>query len=464
MAVVKAAVLTKESAVLRAHADYHNALAGLAAAQAEVERNEVSAVTLKREFERSLELQKRGFIAESEVDKARAAYETAAAQMQAAEANVNAQKSTVAARQAQVRIAEAEVQQVRTQVAEREAALNYSQVDLQNTIIRSPVDGVVIRRSIDVGQTVAASFNAPTLFTIAQDLRQMQVEANIDEADIGQIQTGQMARFTVDSFPGREFQGKVTQIRKASQTIQNVVTYTVVITADNSDQRLLPGMTANVQVVASERSNVVKIPNGALRFRPAGVTAEAGEPSRSGATPTDADVGEGGPGQGRPPAGEGGPGQRGGRGAERIARLTEQLGLSAEQRAQVEEMSQRTRQPLRALRESGRPQEEIERMAKQLRNEQDRQIAAILSPEQRKKFDEMRQRRGQNPAQRGQVWVLEKGKPKPVTVFIGVSDGAFSEMVRGDLKEGQEVIVGTRAKSGDTGRAASSGGTRRLGL
>ena len=170
-------------------------------------------------------------------------------------------------------MARAEVTHAKALAMQKEAALNIAKVNLENTFIRSPVDGVVIGRNIVIGQTVAASFQAPTLFTIAQDLRKMQVETNIDEADIGQITPGQVANFTVDSIPGRTFRGSVTQVRKKPQEVQNVVTYTVVLDADNSDLRLLPGMTAAVEVKVSERRGVIKIPNAALRFIPPGVDA-----------------------------------------------------------------------------------------------------------------------------------------------------------------------------------------------
>ena len=185
-------------------------------------------------------------------------------------AQVKAQESLVVSKKAALKMSEAQVLHAEAQVKQMEAVLHRSKVDLEYTIIRSPVDGVVIDRSVDVGQTVAASLQAPTLFTIAEDLRKMQVDANLDEADIGQIEVAQKATFTVDTFPDREFQGEVIEIRKAPETVQNVVTYTVVISTDNPNQRLLPGMTASVQVIVDERKDTLKIPNVALRFRPKG--------------------------------------------------------------------------------------------------------------------------------------------------------------------------------------------------
>ena len=146
-------------------------------------------------------------------------------------------------------------------------ALNLAKKSLDDTLIRSPVDGVVVKRSVEVGQTVAASLQSPEIFIIARNLAEMQVETSIDESDVGRIEEGQEATFTVDAFPGRIFKGKVKQVRKAPVNIQNVVTYTVLISADNPDLKLLPGMTANARIVVEEKEKVLKIPNTALRFR-----------------------------------------------------------------------------------------------------------------------------------------------------------------------------------------------------
>ncbi|MCE7960711.1 MAG: efflux RND transporter periplasmic adaptor subunit [Acidobacteria bacterium ACB2] len=153
-------------------------------------------------------------------------------------------------------------------VAQSAAALRQAETNLAYTSIVSPIDGVVVDRQYDVGQTVAASFQAPTLFTIAQDLTKMQVATNIDEADIGRVKTGQKASFTVDAFPDRKFEGVVSQIRLSPQTVQNVVTYPVIVEAPNEDLKLLPGMTASLSFRIDEREKAIKIPNAALRFYP----------------------------------------------------------------------------------------------------------------------------------------------------------------------------------------------------
>ncbi len=215
------------------------AKANLLQAEAEVEKARVTVADTRRNRERLAALHAKGYVSKSELDGAETAYEAAEAALRAAQS-----------RQVQMR-----------------AALDQSQVNLRHTIIRSPVDGTVISRNIDVGQTVAASLQAPTLFTIAKDLTKMQVDTNVDEADVGRVAEGQEALFTVDAFPQERFKGKVVQIRSAPQIIQNVVTYDAVVEVANPDLRLRPGMTANVQIVTARKEGVLLVPNQAFRVK-----------------------------------------------------------------------------------------------------------------------------------------------------------------------------------------------------
>src|SRR3989475_12767917 len=207
--------------------------------------------------------------------------------------------------QAQLRVADAMLQAASAQVEQKDAALHQTRLDLEYTTIRAPVDGVVVSRAVDVGQTVAASLAAPTLFTIAKDLTKMQVEASVDEAYIGRGRVGNRTTFTIDAFPGQTFRGTVSQIRKAAQIVQNVVTYTVIVAVDNPGGRLLPGMTANVKLVVVEKPDVLKIPNAALRYRPAGsdavLTAAPASAMKAGRSQgaSDGAVGSGGGTRGR---------------------------------------------------------------------------------------------------------------------------------------------------------------------
>lgn len=216
------------------------ARANVATGRANAERIRVAEVEAARALKRAAELRAKELNSESDLEAAQTALESAEANVRAAEA----------------------------QVAQADAALNSATVNFEHTVITAPVDGIVISRNVDVGQTVAASLQAPTLFTIAGDLTHMQVHANISEADVGRIQVGQEASFTVDAYPGRRFQGHLTQIRNSPSTIQNVVTYDGVIDVNNDDLTLKPGMTATVAILAARKQGILKLPNAALRFKP----------------------------------------------------------------------------------------------------------------------------------------------------------------------------------------------------
>jgi HlyD family secretion protein len=249
-----------EAAVQQAEANYLQAKAGVATAQA-------TALNADKAFARTKALKDANLAAQADLDTAEANVATSHAAIDGAKASL----------------------------AQAAAQLNQAHVNLSYTSITSPIDGVVISRSVDVGQTVAASLSAPTLFTIAQDLTKMQVDTNVAEGDVGRLEVGMKTYFTVDSFPGQRFFGKIRQIRNAATTVQNVVTYDAVIDVDNTDLRLRPGMTANVTVVYAERQGVLVVPNTALRFRPPGITAfpgASGERRQRGMGPHAADAQE----------------------------------------------------------------------------------------------------------------------------------------------------------------------------
>lgn len=283
----RAAVLNQQAMVEKTRADGENARAALAAARAQTAKSQVAVLDTRRDLGRKRDLREKGFIAQADEDTAQAAHDSAVAQLEANRAQEQAQSSAVRAAEAQLKVAEAQLGAARAQVEQNAAALRQAQLDLEHTIIRAPVDGVVVSRNVDVGQTVAASLQAPTLFTIAQDLTKMQVDTNVDEADVSRVRVGQRVTFTVDSFPGRSFTAEVTQIRKAPQVLQNVVTYDVVVSAQNLDLRLLPGMTASVRIVTDQKADVLRVPNAALRFRPPGAEGERpARPPGGGAPPT----------------------------------------------------------------------------------------------------------------------------------------------------------------------------------
>src|SRR5688572_3134033 len=400
-----------QSAVAVAHSN-------AAAAQAELGRVKVNLAEAQRDFERKKTLVDKNYISGAELDKARSLVDSTREQLKAVEA--------------QARVSRAQISSAQAAVKQRESLLKQAQVDLERTIIRAPVDGTVILRNVDAGQTVAASLQAPVLFTIAQDLRDMQVEAAIDEADVGRLRAGLPASFAVDAFPRRNFAGEIKQIRKSPLNVQNVVSYTVVISAANPDLALLPGMTANVRIAVENRANALKIPNAALRFRPAG----AAEPK----APTDA------PAQ-----------QAGGQGAQEFRnRIQQELKPSEAQQAQLEEIYSESRQKFARLRDmkgDGNRRKEAER----IRAETNARIGEILTAEQRPAWERLLSEGGtRGPSAAGRVYLLENGEPKPAEVRLGLSDGMSTEVVSG-LKEGTEVIIGTV----DAGKPPAGGGLPR---
>jgi HlyD family secretion protein len=265
----QAAVLNAQAQIRKNEADVASGRATLADAKSNVVKAQSAVGDAKSKLDRRLELVKEGVLAKEEGETAQTTYDQAQAMLESARSLVISAQTNITALQAQVEVANSQRATALAQVKQAEASLKQAEVDLENTVIRAPVDGVVVARQIDVGQTVAASMQAPTLFSIAQDLTRMQVDTNVSEADVGRVVAGQAADFTVDAYPGQVFHGKVTSIRKAPINVQNVVTYDVVIGVANPDLKLFPGMTANVKILIDRHKDVLKIPNAALRFHPA---------------------------------------------------------------------------------------------------------------------------------------------------------------------------------------------------
>jgi HlyD family secretion protein len=432
--VARANVHIQRAGIERAQKELANAAASLNSAKARTEKARVTLVNAKRNLERRRTLFQSGSVSESQIDDAQTAHDQTLAQMNSDEADERASESMVATREAALKTARAQVDYAIEQVRQKEAALYQAEVDLENTFIRSPVDGVVIERAVDIGQTVAATFQAPKLFVIAQDLRQMQVETDVDEADIGRVHVGQEAIFTVDAFAGREFHGQVLQVRKAPRVVQNVVTYTVLVSADNSDLRLLPGMTANIQIIVDERQNTLKVPNAALRFKPNGEDAKSTGASSSAAASS---------GETAQPE-------------ERLKQLTAALRLTESQQNQVRVILSDAREKLEALRRQAATPEEIRRETQAQRERTRNVVATLLAPEQREKYVRFAAAQEGVAPLRGKVYVAgEKDKPQPVDLVLGISDGTFTEVVSGDLNTGQQVIIGVNLTASKTaGRAA----------
>jgi HlyD family secretion protein len=416
--------------------------------EADLDRLKVSLADAQQKLERARELEKRNLIPRTELE--------------AAELNVKTQES-------QIKSSEAGLNQARSQ-------LNTQQVNLGHTVIRAPIDGIVISRNVDQGQTVAASMSAPTLFILAADLTKMQVLANIDESEVGRMRPGQPVTFRVDAYMAQVFTGTVEQVRLQPSTVQNVVTYQTVIAVPNPEYKLMPGMTATVSVEIARRNNVLRVPNAALRFRPTadtfqalnlpvhedlqcgnlamlpGMGGNAGGGGRRGGAGTGAPQSAAaanqpqGPGQpqpgspeargggDQPAAGQGG--GRGGRGGfdpnmspeERQRRMEERMaGMSPEERAQFEaRMAQGQTQGRQggAAQQAARPTQQ----ASGIQSTKATTIDALFAP--------------LPPTEtRGRVWVWGNGELKAINVRLGISDGTHTELIEGSgLQQGTEIV------------------------
>jgi HlyD family secretion protein len=276
VAIQRAQIEKVQAELETAKARHHSAAAQTMKAQAERDGAE-------RELDRKRPLAKRNVIAAGEWERDNTAYKTAEAQAGATHAEEISQAAAVGAAEAALNMAEAQLANTLAAVKQREAVVRQAQIDVDRTYIRAPVTGTVVNRAVSGGQTLAAGLQTPVLFTIAQDLTRMQVEASVVEADISRFAVGQPVTFTVDAYQDRTFTGTVKQIRKAPQIVQNVVTYIAVISAANPHELLLPGMTANLSVVVARKHNVLTVPNAALRFRPSVDRSETG--AVAGSTP-----------------------------------------------------------------------------------------------------------------------------------------------------------------------------------
>ncbi len=403
--IARIAPETFEHRVHQAEADLEASRAAVAVQQAELLRAHANLAEALRDLERKKMLVEKNYISPAERDKAQSLYDAAHAAKQVVES--------------QARSASAVVRQ-------REAQLGQARVDLDRTQIRAPVDGIVVKRSVEPGQTVAASLQAPEMFVIAKNLSDMQVEASIDEADIGRVKAGQSATFTVDAFPGRNFSGEVKQVRKSATVVSNVVSYTVVVSASNPDLSLLPGMTANVRIVTAQRDKALKVANAALRYRPPGATDDKKSAAAVPPAPTSGASG-GGAGQLR-------------------ERLSKELNLDAAQQEKLAAVFAGMREKFQAARDL--PEAERAKASERNRAEIREQVATFLTPEQKKRYDEMgaeaaATRSGTGGS--GRVWLLgSDGKPQAVALKLGLTDGAATEILSGEIKEGSEVITGTQ--------------------
>lgn len=274
--MARAQVQNAKASLENTRAAYLSSQASLASAQANLEKAKAAVKDSQDNLNRSQALWQRNLIAARDVEVATTGNEQAVAAEKAAEAQVEQAKADLEAARAKVQSAQAQIKTNEAQVAQAEAALRQNQVTLAKATIYSPIDGTVVARNVDVGQTVAASLQAPTLFTIAQDLSHLQIDTSVAEADVGRVLEGQEVTFTVDAFPSQTFHGRVSQVRINPTTVQNVVTYDAVVAVDNPGRRLMPGMTAQVSIIIARRPNVLRLPIQALHFRPPAAMAGNG--------------------------------------------------------------------------------------------------------------------------------------------------------------------------------------------
>jgi HlyD family secretion protein len=429
VASAMAAVQVAQATTINAKAAVETAQANAESTRANIDKSKVALADARRILDRNKEMARKSLIAQNDLDTAQVAYDGAVAQLKASEAQLEAATGQLKSASAQQRLAAAQELAAAAQVDQAKAVLQAAELDLEHTTIRAPVNGIVVSRSVDVGQTVAASLQAPVLFLIAQDLTQMQVDTNVSEADIGRVRVGQRVTFTVDAYPNITFTGEVTQVRNAPITVQNVVTYDAVVQVANPDLRLKPGMTANVSFLVAERQDIIKVPTAALRFQPEGAAPDTGSQGGQAAAP------------------QRGGGSGGGRFQEMQQQLTKELSLTPEQQTRLSEVFQKTGRQFRAMREE-ESEERRQAMRREMQAQIRTQIREMLTPEQRQKYEALlRARDDTQPQTRpGRVWVLgANGTPEPHPLTIGIANDTHTEVVAGDLTTGQQVITGLLA-------------------
>jgi HlyD family secretion protein len=430
----RAGVSDAQAKAQAAQSTVQNNQSGVSSAQANLAVLKAQLDDAQTFLNQQVSLMQSGVIAQRDYDLANTAFKTAQARYNQAEAQVQqavlSQQSSASSgiaqskaqlqqSQAQVQQTQAQVQQAQAQVQQAQAALQLAEVNLTHTTITSPIDGIVVSRDVNVGQTVAASLSAPTLFTIAKDLTQMQVIANIDQADIGLVEQAKSVKFSVDAFPGKEYDGQIEQMRLNPVNVQNVVTYNVVIDVSNPEQKLKPGMTANLTITIDERNNVLKVPNSALRFTPTDASGQ--RIGGTGGNPNDQTASQGG--------------QRRQRGQQADGAATTAAASPTQQAAP-------TGQP--ADQQAGRQGGGQSNFAPP--------SAPVL------------------PGQTRIVWVMgQDGKPQSRRIKVGLSDGASTEVIEGsNLLEGElvitgQTITGAAKTQSNTNAAPGFGGAPRTG-
>jgi HlyD family secretion protein len=433
--------------VEKVRADIERLNASKADAEANARRADAQLADAEKTLARQQELRRSGIASEVTLQQAQTASLSQRAVRDQSQAQIRAVSAQIQSLGAELKVAEAQILSSEAQIAQREAMVRQIEVDIRNAEIRSPVDGIVIQRSIELGQTVAASLQAPTLFLVAQDMRKVEIYANVDEADVGRVQAGQDVTFNVTAFPARDFTGKVKTVRLGSQTVQNVVIYTAVIEVPNTDLALKPGMTATLRVFTERKENVLRIANAALRWRPPGEQPTAAAPQQQ-AVPNPF-------GGGPPAAGPAGPAGGQNQGRQMLDRMVGELKLDDSQKKQLDTIAREVRQSVMAGGSAETPEARRER-ARDIARQIGERLKPILKPEQVALFDAWRAERTQTRAAGttgvpGRLYVADdEGKPSLVQVRLGATDGTNTEIITG-ATEGQKAIIGGGAKPKSSG-------------
>lgn len=460
LAQARAARLLSDSQSEKVRAEIARAEAQQKDVMAQLQRAEALVADAEATFRRQDSLKARGIASEVTLQSATTQKNTQAAAMRSAEAQIASSRAQVASLQADLKVVEAQKISGDAQIAKAEAQVRQIEVDLSNSEIKSPVDGVVVQRNVELGQTVAASLQAPTLFLVAQNLRLIEIYVNVDEADVGRVKPGQDVEFTVNAYAARTFKGRVKQIRLGSQTVQNVVIYTTIVEVPNDDMALLPGMTANLRLFTERKGDVLRVPNAALRWQPAGAARPAGA-APGAPVPASGEAGDNPAGPFvEPPAGGGG----GGQGAALLEALKAELQLTPAQVSEVEKLGRAMRAEIQAAGSDPAARREVARAARQRFA---RALEPVLTTEQREKYRALtearrQQRQGGGQANTadgvpGRVFVLdERGNPRGVSVRLGATDGAFTEVISGELAAGDVAITGSLGAAAKGTRQNSS--------
>jgi HlyD family secretion protein len=446
LAQARAQLEIQRSQIDKVRADILKLSATRADAMANVKKADATVADAQKTLERQTALNNRQIASEVTLQQARLQSQTQAAVRDQAMAQIRVVDATEQSLAAELKVSQSQLLSIDAQIAQRDAVVRQIEYDIRNSEIRSPVDGIVIQRNIELGQTVAASLQAPTLFLVAQDMTKIEIYANVDEADVGRVKDGQEVTFTVTAFPAREFSGKVKTVRLGSQTLQNVVIYTAIIEVPNTDLALKPGMTATLRIFTERRENILRLSNAALRWRPPGEQTNAA-PAQPAAMPN--------PFSATPAAPQGGNQGGQGQGRQMMDRIAMELKLDDQQKKDLEAISREVRQTLAAGGDADTPEARRER-GRLIATQIAERLQPLMKGDQIVLFETWRAERagaraaGANGVP-GRIYTIDaESKSVLTTVRLGATDGTNTEIISG-IAEGKKAIIGGGPKTKSSG-------------